>query len=77
MRTTLDIDDDEFAIARARAARERSSIGQVLSALARTALQPGSRAAATARNGVPLLSGKGRHRPVTLELVNQLRDQSP
>jgi hypothetical protein len=77
MRTTLDIDDDVLAVARARAMQERSSIGQVLSTLARRALQPGSRATATARNGLPLLPGKSSRRPVTLELVNQLRDESP
>jgi hypothetical protein len=77
MRTTLDIDDDVLAAARAQAARERSSIGQTLSALARKALQPGSRATAAARNGLPLLPKKSGRRPVTLERVNQLRDESP
>lgn len=76
MRTTLDIDDDVLAIARARASRERTSIGHVLSVLARRALQPSHEAALT-RNGIPLLPGKGGRRPVTLDLVNQLRDESP
>ena len=76
MRTTLDIDDDVLAIARERAARERTSIGHVLSMLARTALLPSSEAT-TVRNGIPLLAGKGGGRPVTLDIVNQLRDELP
>jgi len=78
MRTTLDIDDDVLALARARATQERTSIGQALSALARMALRPATKATA-ARNGIPLLPGhaKGGSRPVTLELVNRLRDELP
>jgi hypothetical protein len=75
MRTTLDIDNDVLAFARVRATRERASIGHVLSALARMALQPQGKAA-TARNGITLLDGgKNSGRPVTLDLVNQLRDE--
>jgi hypothetical protein len=75
MRTTLDIDDDVLTIARVRAARERASIGHVLSALARMALQPPGKAA-RARNGIALLGGARKGvRPVTLEMVNQLRDE--
>lgn len=53
MRTTLDIDDDVLAIVRLRARREHSSIGRVLSELARTALQlPASVASPAVRNGL-------------------------
>ena len=38
MRTTLDIDDDVLAAARDRAKREKKSIGEVISELARAAL---------------------------------------
>ena len=77
MRTTLDIDDDVLTVVRARAERERASIGHVLSAMVRLAMQPAGKAAA-ARNGIALLGGKRRGgRPVTLELVNQLRDELP
>ncbi len=54
MRTTLDIDDDVLALARARADREHVSIGRVISQLARTALQRPS-AATTTRDGLPVL----------------------
>ena len=76
MRTTLDIDDDVLAVARARAEREHVSIGRVLSQLARAALQPTVATPAT-RNGLPVLSNARGARPVTPELVNQLRDESP
>ena len=39
MRTTLSIDDDVFACARAHAQRERISIGEALSRLARHGIQ--------------------------------------
>jgi hypothetical protein len=78
MRTTLDIDDDVLAVARSRAEREHTSIGRVLSALARAALRSTTMAAApTARNGLPVLPTTAGGRPVTLELVNQLRDELP
>jgi hypothetical protein len=78
MRTTLDIDDDVLAVARSRAEREHTSIGRVLSVLARAALQSATTGAAqTARNGLPLLPTAASGRPVTLELVNQLRDDLP
>ncbi|MEX3952688.1 hypothetical protein AB4Y40_33655 [Paraburkholderia sp. EG287B] len=54
MRTTLDIDDEVLALARARADREHVSIGRVISQLARTALQRPS-VAATTRDGLPVL----------------------
>lgn len=53
MRTTLDIDDDVLAVARSRAEREHSSIGRVLSALARDALQSTATGAAPAARNAP------------------------
>jgi len=73
MRTTLTIDDDVLAAARELAARQRKSLGEVLSSLAREALQPQA-GTARARNGVPLLPVRPDSKPITLELVNQLRD---
>jgi hypothetical protein len=76
MRTTLEIDDDVLALARERAAREGVSIGHVVSALACKALLPLPGAGqVAARNGIALLPVKASSRPVTLELVNQLRDE--
>lgn len=74
MRTTLDIDDDILAVVRERARREKQSIGHVLSRLARAALQSAAAVSPASRNGLPILPASRDARPVTLELVNQLRD---
>lgn len=77
MRTTLAIDDDVLAAAKHLAERESKSIGEVISALARQGLSKGMRGARSVRNGVPLLPTRKGGSPVTLELVNQLRDEQP
>lgn len=76
MRTTLTIDDDVLAAARSLAARERKSLGEVISALSRQALRPAA-PPARVRNGLPLLPLRADATPVTLELVNALRDELP
>jgi hypothetical protein len=76
MRTTLAIDDDVLAAAKGLASVHRKSVGEIISALARQALQPQS-ASFTTRNGVPLLQAKAAAAPVTLELVKKLRDDLP
>lgn len=81
MRTTLQLDDDVLAAARVLARQQHSSLGAVISALARQALMgaaAGSSSAAEGadhRNGLPLLPWKQTGAPVDLELVNQLRDE--
>lgn len=78
MRTTLAIDDDVLEAARGLAALERRSVGEVVSDLARRGLQRElPRGAAACRNGVPLLQSSAAPRPVTMELVNRLRDETP
>lgn len=78
MRTTLAIDDDVLLAAKDRAARQGKSVGEVISALARVGLQGGAQRKAVAmRNGVPLLPMRDDAAPVTLDLVNQLRDEAP
>jgi hypothetical protein len=76
MRTTLAIDDDVLAAAKGIAARQHKSLGEVISTLARQGLRPKT-VSGNIRNGVPLLSGRTDTTPVTLELVNQLRDELP
>lgn len=71
MRTTLTLDDDVIAVARAIAGRDQRSIGQVVSDLARKGLKAENRTS-TSRNGFPVLPKRGV--VVTLELVNALRD---
>jgi len=73
MRTTLNIADDVLAAAKSLAVQQRRPVGEVISELARRALvRP---AVSAERNGVPLLPVKPRSTPVTLDLVNQLRDE--
>ncbi len=77
MRTTLAIDDDILAAAKHLAEREQRTLGEVISSLARQALTRTARAAGGERNGILLLPSKKSASPVTLELVNQLRDEQP
>ena len=76
MRATLSIDDDVLAAARHRAERERRTVGEVVSDLARQSLNKPTRKLAV-RNGISLLAGGRPGRPVSLELVNELRDEGP
>lgn len=76
MRTTLAIDDDVLAAAKEMAAMERKSLGEVISALARTAMRPSKSRRAT-RNGVPLLPVRKGAPRVTSELVRQLMEELP
>jgi hypothetical protein len=71
----LAIDDDVLAAAKHLAERENKSVGEVISVLARQGLARASRASKAERNGIPLLRRGAT--PVTLELVNQLRDEAP
>ena len=64
MRTTLTIDDDVLAAAKGLAARQRKSIGEVISALTRQALRPAV-PRGEVRNGVPLLPVRPGAEPVT------------
>lgn len=83
MRTTLQLDDDVLAAARVLARLKRTSLGAVISALARQALVAppengagsGSLSEGNHRNCVPLLRWKAEGAPVDLELVNCLCDE--
>ena len=74
MRTTLSIDDDVMAAAKAIAERENKTVGEIVSTLARKALQP-VRPSGGTRNGISLLPTRGSPQTVTLEIVNRLRDE--
>ncbi len=75
MRTTLNIADDVFAAAKSLGAQKHQSVGEVISDLARKALARPS--APLERNRVPLLPANRQSIPVTMELVNELRDGDP
>lgn len=74
MRITLAIDDDVQAAAKHLAEREHKSIGEVIPMLARQGLAGSARGSKTERNGIPLLPSRKTAMPVTLELINQRRD---
>ena len=75
MRTTIDLDEDVLLAAKEIARRRGVSLGKTLSDLARQALSQSE--GATTRNGVPLFPVQPGARVVTMELVNQLRDEAP
>jgi hypothetical protein len=75
MRTTLAIDDDVLAAAKAMAEQQRRSVGDVISDLARRSLSRPQ--TVKERNGIPLLTPKPGNSPITLEVVNKLRDELP
>jgi len=75
MHTTLEIDQDVLLAAKEIAQRKSISMGQALSELARQTLTRQAAVSAT-RNGVPLFPRRPDAGVATLELVNQLRDES-
>lgn len=74
MRTTLAIDDDVFSAVKGLASVQRQSVGVILSALARQALNANLQPLRV-RNGVPLLPVRSADKAVTSELVKQLQDE--
>jgi hypothetical protein len=76
VRTTLAIDDDVLAAAKGLSELEGKTLGQVISALARQGLRPPDKRAST-RNGILLLAVNAKSTPVSMALVNQLRDELP
>jgi hypothetical protein len=74
MRTTLNLDEDVLQVARQLARQRGMTAGQVISELARQALEPKS--PPKLRNGVPLFTPRPGARKPHLGLVNQLRDGS-
>lgn len=73
MRTTVDIDDDVLQAIREIARQRGLTMGQVLSELTRQSLT--HQIEADTRNGVPLFPEHAGGELVTLELVNELRDE--
>jgi hypothetical protein len=76
MRTTLSLDNDVLEAAKAQAEREHRSLGEVVSDLARRGLAPRPAQRKT-RNGITLLPRSRDGKPVTSEIVRQLRDELP
>ncbi len=74
MRTTLDLDEDVLYAVKELAATQKRTAGQVLSDLARQSLRP-SGTRRRKRNGFTLMPRNQNAKPVTMELVNRLRDE--
>lgn len=78
MRTTLTLDDDVLAAAKSLAERQQRTLGEVVSALVRQALERGQPEMPPAtRNGVPLLPLQPGAVLVTPEIVQRLREELP
>jgi hypothetical protein len=71
----LEIDDDVLELARGLASHRKESIGRVISDLCRKNLDRSQGAAV--RNGVRIIQRDTGGIPVTLDLVNKLRDEAP
>lgn len=76
MRTTLAIDDDVLAIAKNLTERDHKTLGEMISLLVRQGSAK-NEPPLVQRNGIPLLTVRGASTTVTMELVNQLRDEAP
>lgn len=73
MRTTIDVEDDVLLAAKEIARQRKKSVGKVLSELAREALT--QKGQIEEQDGLPLFPIRPNARPVTMELVNRLRDE--
>jgi len=72
MRTTIDLEDDVLSAAKELAIKRGTTVGRVLSELARQSLTRQSLVAT--RDGLPLFPVQTKAGVVTLALVNRLRD---
>ncbi len=74
MRTTLHIDDDIYEAVRSLAAIERTSVGKVMSRLARRALDPGQ--PARTPSGFPVFQVPAGVPPLTPDMVRDALDEA-
>lgn len=74
MRTTLEIEDDVLEVAKDLARHQCVSLGRAVSHLLRKGIQSPERGEII-RNGLRIVSRPTNAAPVTLEIVNQLRDE--
>ncbi|MCL4818879.1 MAG: antitoxin [Vicinamibacteria bacterium] len=75
MRTTLDIADDVLLAVKERARREKRTVGEVLSDLARQALTGGASVAAESKPFYGFSPLPPRGPVVSNELIDRLRDE--
>jgi len=75
MRTTIDLEDDVLSAAKELAIKRGTTVGRVLSDLARQSLT--RQTPVSTRDGLPLFPVQSRAGVVTLEFVNRIRDETP
>ena len=75
IRTTLDLEEDVLLAAKEIARQRGITVGKVMSDLARQALM--REASGDTKNGLPIFPIQPEAKIVTMELVNQLRDDTP
>lgn len=75
MRTTVDLEEDVLLAAKNIAKQRGTTLGRVLSELARQALT--HRVPVATEDGLPLFPVQPNAGVVTLDLVNRLRDEAP
>jgi hypothetical protein len=73
MRTTLEIDDDVLEVAKGIAKHQCVSLGKAVSLLIHKAIYPVEKK--TVRNGLRIVTREPGVSPVTLDIVNNLRDE--
>jgi hypothetical protein len=74
VRTTLHLDDDVYEAVRSLAAIERTSIGKVLSRLARRALRPSG--SSVSSRGFPVFDVPADAPPITPDMVRDALDEA-
>jgi hypothetical protein len=74
MRTTLNIDADVYRAAASLAAERKSTLGKVLSDLARRGLAPSTRV--VKRDGFPVFDVPADAPPITSEMVREAEEDS-
>lgn len=77
MRTTLEIDTDVLTAIKALSQQRGVTVGQVATELLRVALHADQIGQWKTRNGVPLFPVVDPKTVVTLDFINQLRDETP
>ena len=75
MRTTITIDDDVLLVAKGLAVRDRRTVGEIISELARKGLVLPI-TSPRYRNGFPLMPVGAGEGLVTLVMVNRLREDA-
>jgi hypothetical protein len=74
MRTTIEIENDVLEVAKGFAKHQCVSLGKAVSFLIRRGIQP-TESEEVIRNGLRVIKRPHGSTPVTLDIVNKLRDE--